>query len=146
MRVAALLLAIVAGCSGLRSYPTDPGGNLAVRSRMDRDVRAVLHIHRVDPQCRTDYRGSVPLDRPVVSLALPAGQPAYLVVTFDTSSFLGGSRSTSAGALLVPRAGVRYELSARYRDGIYDVALTESDGRAWRALSRREIDACRTRG
>jgi len=146
MRAATLLLVIVAGCSGLRTYPTDPGGNLAVRSRMDSDVRAVLHVHQVERQCQTDYRGSVPLDRPLVSLALPAGQPAYLVVTFDTSSFLGGSRSTSAGALLVPRAGARYELSARYRDGIYDVALSESDGRAWRALPRREIDACRTRG
>ena len=146
MRGAWLLALAVAGCSGLKAYPTDPGGNLAVRPQMDREVRAVLHIHRVDRDCRAEYRGSVPLDRPAVSLGVPPGQPTYLVVTFDTSSFLGGSRSTSAGALLVPRAGQRYELGARYRDGIYDISLYESDGRARRALPRRELDACRTRG
>ncbi len=146
MRAAWLLALAAAGCSGLKAYPTDPGGNLAVRSQMDRDVRAVLHLHRVDRDCRTEYRGSVPLDRPAVSLGLPDGQPAYLVVTFDSSSFLGGSRSTSAGALLVPRAGHRYELGARYHDGIYDLALSESDGRTRRALPRRDLDACRTSG
>ena len=146
MRAASLLVLVAVGCSGLKAYPTDPGGNLAVRSQVDSDVRAVLHIHRVDADCRTEYRGTVPLDRPAVSLALPDGQPAYLVVTFDTSSLLGGSRSTSAGALLVPRAGIRYELGARYRDGIYDLALSESDGRAGRALPRRDLSACRTSG
>jgi hypothetical protein len=142
----ALLLLLLAGCSGLKPYPSDPGGNLAVRSQMDRDVRASLHIHRVDARCRTEYVGTVELDRPALTVGLPPGQTSYLVVTFDTSSFLGGSRSTSAGALLVPRPGGRYELGARYHDGIYDVALAESDARGRRALLRRDLSACRTTG
>lgn len=141
-RAGLLLLALAAGCSGLKTYPTEAGGNLAVRSQMDREVRAALHIHRVDAQCRTEYLGTVKLDRPSLALALPGGRATYLVVSFDTSSLLGGSRSTSAGALLEPRAGSRYELVARYRDSIYDVALSQ-DGRA---LPRRELGACRTRG
>lgn len=145
--VAVVVLALAAGCSGLKTYPTDPGGNLAVRTQMDGNVRAALHIHRLDAHCKTEYRGTVQLDRPAVSLALPAGQPTYLVVTFDTSSFLGGSRSTSAGALVTPRAGATYELAARYREGIYDVALFEADlrTRQRRALPRRDLEACRSR-
>lgn len=146
MRAAALLLFVVAGCSGLKTYPTAPGGNLAVRSQMDSGVHAVLHVHRVDAQCGTDYVGTVRLDRPSVALGLEPGRRSYLVVTFDTSSFLGGSRSTSAGALLEPRAGSRYELAVRYHDSIYDLALYETDGRGRRALSRRELSACRTSG
>jgi hypothetical protein len=145
---AVVLAALVAGCSGLKTYPTDPGGNLAVRTQMDGNVRGALHIHRLDGRCQTQYQGTVQLDRPAVSLALPAGQPSYLVVTFDTSSFLGGSRSTSVGALLTPRPGSTYELAARYRESIYDLALSESDSRTRqrRALPRRELEACRGGG
>ena len=147
-RLAAWLVVLGAGCSGLTTYPTGPGGNLAVQAQMDGGVRAALHIHRVDAQCRTEYQGTVPLDRPSVALGLPAGQTSYLVVTFDTSSFLGGSRSTSVGALVTPRAGDRYDLAVRYRDSIYDLALSESDPRSRqrRALPRLDLDACRPRG
>lgn len=148
MRFSAVLVAaLAAGCSGLKTYPTDAGGNLAVRPQMEGNVRAALHVHRVDAHCRTEYQGTVQLDRPAVSLALPVGQPTYLVVTFDTSSFLGGTRSTSAGMLLTARAGATYELAARYRESIYDVALFESDPRTRqrRALPRRDLEACRTR-
>ena len=146
-RTLVLLSALLAGCSGLKTYPTAAGGNLAVHTQMDGNVRAALHIHTVDAQCRTEYRGTVQLDRPAVVLDVPAGRPSYLVVTFDTSSFLGGSRSTSVGTLLEPRGGGRYELSVRYRDSIYDVALSQSDPRGGqqRALPRRELEACRTR-
>lgn len=149
MRNACLLLLVLgAGCSGLKTYPTDAGGNLAVRTDVESGVRAALHIHRVDAQCRTEYLGTVQLDRPTVALALPAGQTRYLVVSFDTSSFLGGSRSTSVGTLLTPRADSAYGLSARYRDSIYDMALSESEGRSRqpRLLPRRELDACQARG
>ncbi len=142
-RLFLLLVAVAAGCSGLKTYPTEPGGNLAVRSQMDGGVKGALHIHRVDGNCETQYVGTVQLDRPSLALALPAGQRTYLVVTFDTSSFLGGSRSTSAGALLTPRAGSRYELSVRYHDSIYDVALSESDARGRRTLTRQDVGGCR---
>ena len=140
-------LGLLSACSGLKTYPTAAGGNLAVRTQMDGNVRAALHIHTVDAQCRTEYRGSVQLDRPSLVLDLPAGRPSYVVVTFDTSSFLGGSRSTSAGTLLEPRSGSRYELSVSYRESLYDVVLSQSDSKGGqrRALPRRELEACRTR-
>ena len=143
-RLFVLLLAAAAGCSGLKTYPTEPGGNLAVRSQMDAGVKGALHVHRVKANCETEYVGTVPLDRPTLALALPTGQRTYLVVTFDTSSFLGGSRSTSAGALLTPRAGSRYDLAVRYHDSIYDVALSESDARGRRTLTRQDLAGCRT--
>jgi hypothetical protein len=143
MRAALLLVfPALAACSGLTTYPTDAGGNLAVRTHMDSSVRAALHIHRVDAKCQTRYAGTVALDAPSVSLSLPAGQPSYVVVAFDTSSFLGGRRSTSAGTFFTPRPGSRYELNARYRDDIYDVALVETDARGRRTLPRRDTEAC----
>lgn len=142
-----VLVALSAACSGLKTYPTGAGGNLAVRTQMEGNVRAAMHIHRVDAQCRTEYQGTVQLDRPSVVLSVPAGQASYLVVTFDTSSFLAGSRSTSVGTLLNPRPGDGYELAVRYRESIYDVALSQSDPRGRRQpLPHRELDACRTRG
>jgi hypothetical protein len=143
--LAVLLLTAAAGCSGLKTYPTEAGGNLAVRTQVESGVKAALHIHRLDEQCRTQYQGSVQLDSSSLALAIPAGQASYLVVAFDTSSFLGPRRSTSAAMLFTPRPGNRYELSVRYRDSVYDVALTESDarGRERRSLPRHDLDACR---
>jgi hypothetical protein len=143
-RLCALLLAAAAGCSGLKTYPTAAGGNLAVRTRVESGVGAALHIHEVDSQCRTQYRGTVRLDSPSLALAVPVGQPAYLVVAFDTSSFLGPRRSTSAATLFTPRPGNRYELTVRYRDNVYDVTLVEA-GRERRVLPRRVLDACPAR-
>ena len=142
-----VLLAAAAGCSGLKTYPTDAGGNLAVRTQVESGVRAALHVHQVDRQCRTEYQGTVQLDSPTLALALPAGQPRYLVVAFDTSSFLGPRRSTSSATFFTPRAGSRYELSVRYRDSVYDVALVEIDarGRERRTLPRHDLDACPAR-
>ena len=143
-RLLVVVALVAAGCSGLETYPTDPGGNLAVRSQLDRGVKGALHVHLVDGDCQTRYVGTVQLDRPSVALVLPAAQRTYLVVTFDTSSLLGGSRSTSAGMLLTPRAGARYELAARYHESIYDVALSESDARGRRAIPRQDLSGCRT--
>ena len=147
LQTSLILLLALAGCSGLKTYPTTAGGNLAVHSEMDSGVSATLHIHRVDEQCRTEYRGTVQLDRPTVALDLPPGQRAYLVVTFDTSSFFAGSRSTSVATLLDPRPGRRYELAARYHERIYDAALWESDPATGqrRPLPRRDLQACRAR-
>jgi hypothetical protein len=143
-RLIALLLGLCA-CSGLRTYPTAPGGNLSVRPRLESGVSAALHVHRVDAQCRVEYLGTVKLDDAQRTLDLPAGQASYLVVTFDTSSFFGGRRNTSAAALLHPHAGSRYELDVRYRQDIYDVALSEAASRTAqrRVLPRRDLDACR---
>jgi hypothetical protein len=139
-RLAALALAFAAGCAGTRPYVSEAPANVIVSTQLDSGVRAMLHIHAVGADCRTEYRGSVRLDKPAIELALPTRGVSYLLVSFDTSSFLGGSRSVSAGTLLEPQPGRRYEITAVYRDDQYDVALREAG--TGRALPRRALSAC----
>jgi len=103
MRAAWLGALLLAGCSAIKTYPSDPSGNLQARAMLDAGVKAMLHIHRVDARCATEYAGSVGLGAEPVVLAVP--DPSYVVVSFDTSSFLGGSRSTirAAAGRDVPR-------------------------------------------
>ncbi|HET7764323.1 MAG TPA: hypothetical protein VFK92_04465 [Burkholderiales bacterium] len=134
---------VLAACSGLKSYPSDFPANLVVRSELDK-ARGSLHVHQVDASCRTDYRGTVALDQPSVAVGIPPDRLAYIVATFDTSSFFGGSSATSVGTLLRPRTGYRYELRLKYRDNIYDFAMSEAGpGKASRPIARRDLDTCK---
>jgi hypothetical protein len=130
--VVALLAAFLAACSGTVPYRQTGENNVEVRSSLQ-GASASLHIHRLDEQCRTRYEGTVTLESPVISVAVPFD--SVLVVSFTTSSFLGGSRGTISREVVVrPRPGARYRLEARYKDAIYDLAAFEvSDGRS-RAL------------
>jgi len=122
-RSAALLAAVLAACSGTTPYRQAGDANLEVRSSLE-GARASLHIHRLDEKCRTRYEGTVALDSPVVAVAIPAD--SLLVVSFATSSFLGGNRgSISRELALRPRPGYRYRIEARYKDAIYDVEAIE---------------------
>jgi hypothetical protein len=127
-RLAAGVLAsgLLAACSGVRPYPEVSPGNLVVRTELS-GARAALHVRRVNADCSGEYEGTVALDRSPVSVGLPAGRPSYLVFSFDTSSFFSGSRSTSVGTLIEPRAGYRYDATVTYRDGLYNVTLRETD-------------------
>jgi len=137
------VLALAAGCSGLKTYPNDAPKNVHVATQTERGVRASLHVHQVNGECTTRYEGTLALDQPALDIGVPAGQPRYLVVSFDTSSFMAGSRSTSVGTLLTPRAGYGYELAVRYQKDIYDVALREIDRKgARRELARRPLAGC----
>jgi hypothetical protein len=97
----------------------------------------------VNGECSTHYDGTLALDRGNVDIGVPAGRPSYLVVSFDTSSFMAGSRSTSVGTVLTPRAGYEYELAVRYKQDIYDVAVREIDRKGVsRDLARRPLAGC----
>lgn len=139
--VAAALLA--AGCSGLKTYPNEGPKNVHVATQTERGVRAALHVHQVNGECATRYEGTIALDRAALDVGVPAGRPAYLVVSFDTSSFMAGSRSTSIGTLLTPRPGYEYQVAVRYQQDIYDVALREIDRKGVsRDLARRPLAGC----
>lgn len=146
MRSRLLLCAVallVAGCSGLKTYPNDAPKNVHVVTQADRGVRTALHVHAVKGECTTHYDGTLALDRATLDVGVPAGRPSYLVVSFDTSSFMAGSRSTSMGTLFTPRAGYEYELAVRYKQDIYDIALREIDRKgASRELARRPLTGC----
>lgn len=133
-----------AACSGITTYRNEAPKNLHARVDTEPGVRAALHVHEVTGPCATRYAGTLPLDAPAVEIGIPEGRAAYLVVTFDTSSFLGGSRATSVATVFEPRHGMEYELSVRYRQAIYDVALKEIDHRRRVSLElpRRPLATC----
>jgi len=143
MRALALGAALlIAGCSGLKTYPNDAPKNLRVATQTD-GARAALHVHEVTGACATRYEGTVKLDEPSVDLGVPAGRASFVVVSFDTSSLLGGQRGTTVGTVVTPRAGYRYELGVRYKQDMYDVALREIDRKGTvRELPRRGLPGC----
>lgn len=116
---------------------------MTVRGELESGVRATLHVHRVDANCRSEYQGSLTLDGASVPVAIAAGRDSYLDVTFDTSSFLAGTRRMNAGTLVRPRAGYRYDVAVAYRNSLYQLTVRETDpaGRT-RELPRRELAAC----
>ena len=143
--LAGTLLALgVAACSGVKVYPNEGAKNLLVQSELESGVSAALDVYQVDAACKSEYRGRVALDKATVAVGIPPERPSYLVVIFDTSSFFGGSSSTSAGTLLRPRQGLRYEARVRYRDRIYDFSVRELEpGKGpGRALPRRDMGSC----
>ena len=145
MRALALALTLsLAACGGTKAYRSDAPKNLVVVSDLH-GAKGALHLHRVLKDCRTDYLGTVALDQPRVEVAVD--QPTYLVVSFDTSSFLSGSRSTTAGTMLTAWPAARYELAVRYRDSIYSIALREVErGGRKKELPRLDLGSCRPSG
>lgn len=139
-----LLLALAAGCSGIKTYTQSGPRNVVVRSDISK-VEAALNIHEVGADCRTTYRGTVQLDEPSISVGIPVDRVSYLVFSFASSSFLRGSSSSSIGTLLSPRPGYSYEVQVSYRDDIYNVAIRETDLRKspTRELPRRGLESCR---
>jgi len=143
---------LLAACSSLRDYPRVTPENVVVKSKLESgsmfsSMRGAVHVHEVDGTCHTNYVGTVKLDQPSVALGLPAERASYLVFVFAGSSFLGGSSSsTSAGTVLKPRAGYRYEFAVTYKDSIYNVVLRESDPRGGGSheLPRQQLKGCST--
>ena len=135
---------LLAGCSGIKTYPNDLPKNLQVRTEASSgsafsSLRVALHIHQVDSSCRTEYQGTVQLDAPSIDVGLPSARTSYLIFTFSGSSFLGGnSSSTRYDTLLQPRPGASYDARVRYKDGIYHVELRD----AGREIERRTLADC----
>lgn len=136
------LAAVLGGCAQTTPYRAEGPKNLIVRGEVQK-VKGTLDVFRVDSDCSTRYQGTVPLDRDL-EISVPAGQRVWLVVHFDSPSLLRISRGPSAGALLTPLPGARYEVAGRFRDNVYWVSLREVDRRgAKRELSRRGLETCK---
>jgi hypothetical protein len=146
-RLCATLLAacVVAGCSGVKTYPEGGTKNVSIRTDVS-GVRASVHIHEVAPDCRgTRYVGTVALDARSTRVSIPADRWSYLVFVFSRSSMLrGSSGSVRAATLLKPHPGYGYEFQVSYRDDAYDVALREADPRksTSRELARLPLGSC----
>jgi hypothetical protein len=144
-RLAALAFAaaLLAGCTSARQpYSNDLAKNVEVRPALAK-VRAALHIHRVDAQCRTQYAGTLDLDRPAIGVGLPPGAWSYLVFDFSSSGLLTGSRQMRKETLLRVRPNHRYEIDAVYRDDIYNVVMRERPAKGpARALPILDFASC----
>lgn len=139
--------AVLAGCSSAaKTYPDALAKNVHIRTETSPNVRAAVHIHRLDAKCLTEYEGTLELNRPAVELGIPAGRTSVMAVTFSTSSWLAGSASSTRYAtLLTPRAGYHYDVKVSYRENIYGVAIREIDPRrsASREIERRDPTTCK---
>jgi hypothetical protein len=141
---------LLAGCSGIKSYPDTSPRNLVVKTEARSgsffsSTRVSVHIHEVDTSCRATYLGTVELSQPTVEIGIPPGRLSYLEFSFYNSSFLGSSSGTISWAtLLRPRAGYTYDATARYTDGIYHVVIRESGARAsaGREIEQRGLSDC----
>jgi hypothetical protein len=150
-RLGAVLLAasLLSGCSGLKSYPDTAPKNMLIRTETSSgswfsNVRAAVHVHRVDGNCQTEYQGTVELGVPAVEVGLPVDRVSLLAFVFISSATLGGSSSsTRVEALLKPRAGHTYQASVSYVDSMYNVVLRETDPRR---SSSRELERRSTKG
>ena len=145
-----LLIAVV-GCSGLKAYPNTADKNLQINTKLSgsflTEVEAVLHIHRLQNGCASDYLGGVDLKNGSAQIGIAPGQATYLVFAFYTSTRLGGSSTIIPYSTVVtPRAGSRYVADVSYVDSIYNVRVQEIGprGTSGRELERKTIDCPKT--
>jgi len=142
---------VLAGCSGLKSYPDNLESNLEIHTRTDSStilssIKASLDVYSVSPECSADYKGTVTLDASTVSVGLPIDQPSYLVFRFNSSSFLASSSSvTRYDTVFTPGHGRRYDIDVSYIDDIYNVTISEQSATTSvaRVIETKDLHACR---
>lgn len=152
-RIAAvfLLSSLVGACAGgTRPYVASSDENVRIETVTESgsalsSVRASVHIHSVDNNCRTTYVGTIPLDRKSVATGVPVGRTSYLVFAFNSASFLGNRRtSISYRTLMTPRSGFDYRIAVEYVDDTYNAEIFEVNRRGERrGLRQRPLDSCR---
>ncbi len=154
-----LFAGVLAGCSGLPPYESDFPANLNIKTKLSSPsvlltaplagtFDAFMHVTAVDHRCQKNYRGSVKLGSPTVSVGLPADQPSYLVFEFSgRSAPTRGSASSKYSTLLVPRSGYQYDVDVAYADQMYSITVYERNprGGARREIERRPFSACEPR-
>ena len=148
----ALLVGLLTGCSGIKTYPNGLDKNLLVHTSTDSAsifsrVRASLSISRVDARCRIQYEGTVDLDKSSVPVGIPADRWSYLVFDFASSGLFANSSATAQATLLRPRPGYRYDVEVTYRDDLYNVVIRESrTGTDHKQdITLKQLDTCQPR-
>ena len=127
-----LTVSLLAGCSGVKTYPNTLDKNLHVRKATDSgslfsSVRTAVDIYRVSADCKTEYEGTVQLTKPSIDIGIPANRWSRLVFVFASSSLFSNTSGTiTYDTLLKPQAGYIYEIKASYKDDIYNVSVQET--------------------
>ena len=145
-----LIAGLFTGCSGLKTYTSELDENLRITTETDSgsvfsSVDAAVDIHRVNPDCSTEYTGTVQLDNPSLDVGIPTGRSSYLVFVFESSGMFSADSTTTFNTLIRPRAGYRYKAQVSYKEDIYNVVINEVDpgGTKSRELDSRGMSACR---
>jgi hypothetical protein len=143
----ALAGALLAACSGIKTYPNDLPKNLRVQTKASsgsifQSLNASLHVYDVDSQCRVVYLGTVALDRALVEVGIPDQKQVYLEFSFDKSArFYNSSSSASYGTLMRALPAHRYLIDVSYTDDFYRVVVRDA-GSANRIVERLPLDSC----
>jgi hypothetical protein len=152
IKYAVLVLTIwfVTGCSGLKTYHSDLENNLKITTQTDSgsifsSMQAAVDIHKVNPDCSTEYTGTIQLDDSSNDIGIPAGRSSYLVFVFQKSGLFSAETSTTYNTLIRPRNGYQYIAEVSYQENIYNVIINEIDpgSRTSREIETRGIYACR---
>jgi hypothetical protein len=146
--MACLVAILVAGCSGVRTYPNTLPKNLRVTTQVESRTTAEFDVHRVNAGCELDHQGRVSLDNGVTEVGIPVEETIYLDFIFASKSFLSSTTGvTRYSTLLTPRAGYDYRAEVKYIEGLYGVVIRESrkGGSGGREIDRVPLSACKAR-
>lgn len=150
LTILAFTIWFITGCSGLKTYKSDLENNLQITTQTDSgsifsNLHASVDIHKVNPDCSTEYSGTIQLDDSSKDIGLPSGRSSYLVFVFEKSGFFSAETSTTYNSLIRPRNGYKYIAEVSYQDNIYNVIINEVDpgSRKHRELETRGMYACR---
>lgn len=148
--IVAITIWFITGCSGLKTYHSDLENNLQITTQTDSgsifsSLDAAVDIHKVNPDCSTEYTGTIQLDDSSKDIGIPADRSSYLVFVFEKSGFFSAETSTSYDTLIRPRNGYKYTAEVSYQENIYNVIINEVDpgNRKSRELETRGMYACR---
>ena len=146
----ACLCAAISGCSGLKTYHSDLENNLQITTKTDSgsifsSVEAAVDVHRVNPDCSTEYSGTVKLGEQPQEIGIPTGRSSYLVFVFEKSGIFSAETMTTYNTLVRPRAGYQYVAQVSYKENLYNVILNEIDrgSRQSREIEPKGLQACR---
>lgn len=140
-----LLLAVLAGCSGLKTYPNDLEKNLTVRTTLSgslfTDLKAYLHVYDPKDDCKIKYVGSVKLNNGEAAVGIAVGRPVCLDFVFHSTELFSPEAHLHNRAIVILQPGVRYVAVVRYVDRIHSVSIRElgSTGQPGREIPHQEI-------
>jgi hypothetical protein len=142
-------LAVLAGCSSLKTYQSSGEKNMLVRVKNEgggffSSTRPDVHIFSVDAACEAKYLGTVELDAPKVEIGLPVGQTVLIEFVFSKSTFGGQQAATAVEIMATPRKGTRYEFDVAYlRNGYSATGMEFQPGQAkGREMEYRRLRDC----
>jgi hypothetical protein len=145
-----LTVCFITACSGLKTYHSDMENNLQIKTQTDSgsifsSMQAAVDIHKVNPDCSTEYAGTIQLDDSSKVIGIPAGRSSYLVFVFEKSGFFSAETSTTYNTLIRPRNGYQYIAEVSYQENIYNVIINELDpgNRKSREIETRGMYACK---